>query len=101
MKKDFLKHWTAIMLAIVTTLGAVSGVYALVVKPNLNNAIKEQVQICKAKTDSLNEVAHSQIVSRLEGIEKRTMKSEVSAWVKLNKKEREEANELYKILGGK
>jgi hypothetical protein len=101
MKKDFLKRWTAIMIAITVTLGAITGVYALVVKPNLDNVIKEQIEICKVKTDKENDLEHSKIYSQLEEIRKRAMKAEIYGWVKLNKNERAEVSELYKVLGGK
>jgi hypothetical protein len=108
MKQGFLKKYTSIMVAISVTLAVASGAYAFIIKPNLNNVIKDQISTCQVEERKKSIEDHDKIDKSIEKInehlgqiERRAMKAEISGWVKLTKKERDEANELYKVLGGK
>jgi hypothetical protein len=101
MRQGFLKKYTALLTAIGLTLTVGGSLYAFEVKPRLEKTIDEKIQACKIVTDIEDGKKHKAINEKLELIENRAMKAEISAWVKLSKKERDEANDLYKALGGK
>jgi hypothetical protein len=101
MKQGFFKKYVSVLSAIGLTLTVGGSLYAFEIKPRLDKTIDDKIQACKAMTDIEDGKKHKLINEKLEIIENRAMKAEISAWVKLSKKERDEANDLYKSLGGK